>query len=78
VTHQAPPADPLPHAELNRQIASSILACFPPQFFDATGQLMSVQQLWLMQSLADVQGRREVTPRSAAKDPAPHRRFDLS
>ena len=45
-----------PSCELNRRIASSIIACFPPHAFDGTGQLTSVRQLWLLQSASDTQG----------------------
>jgi hypothetical protein len=45
-----------PHVDLNRHIASSIVACFPPHVFDGTGRLPSIQQLWLLRSSSDNQG----------------------
>lgn len=56
-----------PHAELNRRIACSIIACFPPHAFDSSGQWISVQQLWLNQGSPDTQGRIElVRPRGSS------------
>ena len=46
---------------LNRRIASSIIACFPPHTFDSTGQLTSIRQLWLLQSASDTQGQLNFT-----------------
>ena len=65
-TYQQPPNAFSTHAELNRRIASSIVACMPPQIFDATGQLGSVQQLWLLKSSPDNRGRLDVAKRSTA------------
>lgn len=88
--YQRPPTTAAPHAELNRRIACSVVACFPPHVFDATGLPTSVQQLWLLQSTSDTQGRLDVAQpcEPVSSDdynafPAPpgngdqHRRFDL-
>lgn len=89
--YQRYPTITTPHAELNRRIACSIIACFPPHVFNATGQLTSVQQLWLLQPSSDNQGRLDVAiPRKPGDmndqrvfpfppgNSDPHRRFDLS
>lgn len=48
---------PAPNGDLNRRIASSILACFPPSMFDSVGSPSSIQQLALLQGTPDSQGR---------------------
>jgi hypothetical protein len=55
-----------PHAEFNRRIACSVISCFPPQAFDATGQLISLRQLLLLQSTGDTQGQLNL-PQSSPK-----------
>ena len=67
-TYQQPSTSFVAHAELNRRIATSIMACMPPQIFDATGQLASVQQLWLLKSSSDNPGRIDVATRGTAGD----------
>jgi hypothetical protein len=42
-----------PNAEWNAQIAASIVACFPPEFFEATGALRSLWQERLRHTTAD-------------------------
>jgi hypothetical protein len=53
----------------NRQIAVSVVACFPPHVFDSTGQLISPQQLWMWNSSSDNRGRLELAPRNEAVAP---------
>ena len=45
-----------PNGDLNRRIASSVLACFPAEVFDSTGQFRSLwlQRLW--NAASDAQG----------------------
>jgi hypothetical protein len=45
-----------PNADLNRSIASSILACFPPELFDSTGVFRSLWLLRLSEAATDAQG----------------------
>lgn len=45
-----------PNADLNLRIAASILACFPGNLFDSTGQFQSLWLIRLNNSAADVQG----------------------
>lgn len=65
-TYQQSPTSFVSHAELNRRIASSIVACMPPQIFDATGLIASVQQLWLLKASSDNPGRIDVAKRGGA------------
>jgi hypothetical protein len=46
-----------PNGDLNAQIAASILACFPVNLFDATGQFASLWVQRLMSTPADVEVR---------------------
>ncbi|MGA2033787.1 MAG: hypothetical protein ABSG68_16155 [Thermoguttaceae bacterium] len=48
-----------PNADLNERIASSILACFPAELFDATGLFRSLWLLRLSNVTSDVQGMVE-------------------
>lgn len=45
-----------PNADLNGQIAASVVACFPPELFDATGIFRSLWALRLANATADAQG----------------------
>ena len=45
-----------PNADLNEQIATSILACFPSELFDSTGLLSSLWMVRLRQATDDAQG----------------------
>jgi hypothetical protein len=45
-----------PNADLNLRIAASILACFPNDLFDSTGQFQSLWLLRLNNVAADAQG----------------------
>ena len=45
-----------PNSDLNARIASSILACFPPEVFDSTGVLPSAWLLRLLNTTEDAQG----------------------
>ena len=47
---------PSPNAELNKMIAVSILACFPPEMFDSIGVAKSLWQVRLDNLTADAQG----------------------
>ncbi len=49
------PTGNCPNAELNSQIAQSILACFPPDAFDSTGSVHSLWQARLDNITSDVQ-----------------------
>jgi len=48
-----------PNADLNAQIATSILACFPPELFDSTGLFRSLWMLRLTNVADDAQGMVE-------------------
>jgi len=48
-----------PNADLNTQIASSILACFPAELFDSTGLFRSLWMLRLTNVTNDAQGMVE-------------------
>lgn len=45
-----------PNADLNEQIAVSILACFGPEAFDSTGRFQSLWQLRLSNATSDTMG----------------------
>lgn len=62
------PNDPTPHGEFNRTIACSLLACFPPQVFDGTSQLISTRQWSLQFRVADVQARVRIAEPHPAPD----------
>jgi hypothetical protein len=47
---------PAPHEELNARIAAAMLACFPTELFDATGQFHSLWMLRIATTTADAQG----------------------
>ena len=48
-----------PNADANARVASSILACFPPEVFDGTGQFQSMWLMRLTSNTADAQGMIE-------------------
>lgn len=48
-----------PNADLNAQIASSILACFPAELFDSTGMFRSLWLMRLTNMVGDTQGMLE-------------------
>jgi hypothetical protein len=48
-----------PNADLNLRIAAGILACFPGDLFDSTGQFQSLWLIRLHNAAADVQGMIE-------------------
>jgi len=45
-----------PNADLNAQIASAILGCFPPELFDSTGLVQSLWLTRLSRATDDMQG----------------------
>jgi len=45
-----------PNADLNAQIASAILACFPPELFDSTGLIQTLGMARLARAADDAQG----------------------
>jgi hypothetical protein len=67
-----------PNPELNAQIAASILACFPGELFDSTGQFRSLWLLRLLNQASDAQGMIDALlatePRSKPRPTAPIRR----
>jgi len=84
--YQRAPTTAAPHAEFNRQIACSVIACLPPHVFDSTGQPVSQAHLWLSLPCHDTRGKiavatptpppiRSVHGPSAAPN-QPHRRFE--
>ncbi len=48
--------DESPNADLNAQIATSILACFPAEMFDSTGMFRSLWLMRLTNMVGDTQG----------------------
>jgi hypothetical protein len=53
------PSSSSPNADLNAQIASAILSCFPPELFDATGLFRSLWLSRLTSTTCDAQGMIE-------------------
>jgi hypothetical protein len=49
-------SQPGPNADVNRDIAGSILACFPGELFNATGELPSLWLVRLSHAVSDAQG----------------------
>ena len=45
-----------PNADLNAQITSAILGCFPPELFDSTGLAQTLWMSRLTSAATDVQG----------------------
>jgi hypothetical protein len=48
-----------PNEDINGQIASAILSCFPGDLFDSTGQFRSLWMERMMNVTTDVQGMIE-------------------
>ncbi len=53
---QQGPGGESPNADLNGQIASSVLACFPAELFDSTGMFRSLWLMRLTNMVGDTQG----------------------
>jgi hypothetical protein len=69
-----------PNADLNLRIAASILACFPSELFDSTGQFQSLWLFRLNNIAADAQGMLDellgVSPGPKHQSTAPVRSFN--
>ena len=71
VAFQTGLADRTPNADMNRDIADSILACFPAELFDATGTMHSLWIARLSHAADDAQG---MIDELLDLNPAEHRR----
>ncbi len=60
-----------PNADLNGQIASSILACFPAELFDSTGMFRSLWLMRLTNMVGDTQGMLDSLVAMDAGGPSP-------
>ena len=65
-----------PNAELNRQIAAGVLACFGSELFDSTGQMKSLWQIRLDNTTTDAEGMLDEL--LSLEEPSPAKKFALS
>jgi hypothetical protein len=61
-----------PNTDVNQRIAAGILACFPGDLFDSTGQFQSLWLLRLNNTAADAQGMIDELLGAKALGPAKH------
>jgi hypothetical protein len=66
---------PTPNGDLNRQIAAGVLACLPPELFDATGLMQSLWMTRITRAADDAEG---LISAMFAAESRPQERIDVA